>query len=87
MRLLTNDDPVQAALVEACLVANAAQQSPAYVGHDVLCALGGVLERSYSYSRAHVHEALAARARSAGCETVLTLDRKAARTATHRLLK
>ncbi len=29
---------------------------------------------------------LAARARSVGCETVLTLDRKAAKTATHRLL-
>ncbi|HWH83077.1 MAG TPA: type II toxin-antitoxin system VapC family toxin [Burkholderiaceae bacterium] len=29
---------------------------------------------------------LAARARAAGCETVLTLDRKAAKTATHRLL-
>ena len=30
---------------------------------------------------------LAARARSAGCAAVLTLDRKAAKTATHRLLK
>lgn len=30
---------------------------------------------------------LAARARSAGCSTVLTLDRKAAKTRTHRLLK
>ena len=88
------------------------------------CELGWVLERSYSYSRAQVHEALAAlldyevlsvespvlvgrqalewfaagpadfsdcllaaRAHSAGCEIVLTLDRKAARAATHRLLK
>ena len=30
---------------------------------------------------------LAARARSAGCETVLTLNRRAAKTTTHRLLK
>ena len=30
---------------------------------------------------------LAARVRNVGCETLLTLDRKAAKTATHRLLK
>ena len=123
VRLLTNDDLAQAALVETWLAENATQQSPAYVDHVVLCELGWVLERSYSYSRAHVHEALAAlldydvlsvespvlvrqalewfaagpadfsdcllaaRAHSAGCEIVLTLDRKAARAATHRLLK
>ena len=98
-------------------------QSPACVDHVVLCELGWVLERSYSYSRAHVHEVLAAllehdvlsvespalvrqalqwfaacpadfsdcplaaRVRNVGCETLLTLDRKAAKTATHRLLK
>lgn len=123
VRLLTNDDLAQAALVETWLAENATPQSPAYVDHVVLCELGWVLERSYSYSRIHVHEALAAlldydvlsvespalvrqalqwfaagpadfsdcllaaRARSAGCEIVLTLDRKAARTTTHRLLK
>jgi len=123
VRLLTNDDVAQAARVEAWLVANATPQLPAYVDHMVLCELGWVLERSYGYSRAHVHAAiaallehdvlgvespplvrqalqwfadgpadfsdylLAARARSAGCEAVLTLDRKAAKTATHRLLK
>lgn len=123
VRLLTNDDPTQAALVEAWLASNATPQSPAYVDHVVLCELGWVLERSYSYSRTQVHEALAAllehdvlsvespavvrlalqwfaagpadfsdyllaaRARSAGCETVLTLDRKAAKTSTHSLLK
>ena len=123
VRLLTNDDLAQAALVETWLAENATQQSPAHVDHVVLCELGWVLERSYSYSRTHVHEALsalldydvlsvespvlvrqalewfaagpadfsdcllAARAHSAGCEIVLTLDRKAARAATHRLLK
>lgn len=123
VRLLTNDYLAQAALAETWLAANATPQAPAYVDHVVLCELGSVLERSYAYSRNHVHEAisallehdvlsvespalvrqamqwfaagpadfsdclLAARARSAGCETVLTLDRKAARTTTHRLLK
>jgi predicted nucleic-acid-binding protein len=123
VRLLTNDDLAQAALVEAWLSTRATPQSPAYVDHVVLCELGWVLERSYSYSRSHVHEALtalldydvlsvespalvrqalqwfgagpadfsdcllAARARSAGCEIVLTLDRKAAKNSTHRLLK
>ena len=123
VRLLTNDDVAQAARVEAWLLANATPQRPAYVDHVVLCELGWVLERSYAYSRKHVHEAvaalleydvlsidspalvrqalqwfadgpadfsdylLAARARSAGCSTVLTLDRKAAKTSTHRLLK
>ncbi len=122
VRLLTNDDAAQAARVETWLVANASAQFPAYVDHVVLCELGWVLQRSYAYSRTHVHDAiaalleydvlsvespalvrqalqwfadgpadfsdclLAARARSAGCETVLTLDRKAAKTATHRLL-
>jgi len=123
VRLLTNDDVKQAARVEAWLAANATAQSPAYVDHVVLCELGWVLERSYGYARAHVHQALstllehdvltiespslvrqalqwfaegpadfsdyllAARTRSAGCSAVLTLDRKAAKTATHRLLK
>jgi predicted nucleic-acid-binding protein len=123
VRLLTNDDMAQAARVEAWLVAHATPQLPAYVDHLVLCELGWVLERSYGYSRKHVHDALAAlleydvlgveapalvrqalqwfadgpadfsdyllaaRTRSAGCSTVLTLDRKAAKTSTHRLLK
>lgn len=123
VRLLTNDDRAQAARVEAWLVAHATPQLPAYVDHVVLCELGWVLERSYAYSRTHVHEAiaalleydvlsvespalvrqalqwfadgpadfsdylLAARVRSAGCDAVLTLDRKAAKTSTHRLLK
>ncbi|MGK2898490.1 MAG: PIN domain-containing protein [Burkholderiaceae bacterium] len=121
VRLLTNDDTAQAARVEAWLLAHATPQLPAYVDHVVLCELGWVLQRSYAYSRTHVHDAIAAlleydalgverpalvrqalqwfadgpadfsdcllgaRARSAGCETVLTLDRKAAKTATHRL--
>lgn len=122
VRLLTNDDIVQAARVEAWLLANATPQTPAYIDHVVLCELGWVLERSYAYSRTQVHAAiaallehqglrieapiqvrqalqwfadgpadlsdylLAARARAAGCAAVLTLDRKAAKTGTHRLL-
>ena len=123
VRLLTNDDPRQAAKVQAWLKANASPKTPAYVDHVVLCELGWVLERSYSYSRAEVHGAvaalleqdhlklespalvrqalllyaggtadfsdylLAARTQAAGYAPVLTLDKKAAKTATHRLLR
>ena len=123
VRLLTNDDPRQAAKVEGWLRHHASPQSPAYVDHVVLCELGWVLERSYSYAREEVHGALAAlldhdqlkvespalvrraldlygagpadfsdyllavRARAAGFSPVLTLDKRAARNATHELLR
>ena len=123
MRLLTNDDPRQAAKVEAWLRDNATPKTPAYVDHVVLCELGWVLERSYGYDRAEVHAALAAlleqdhlkvespglvrqalmmyangpadfsdyllavRAQAAGYSPVLTLDKKAAKIATHQLLR
>lgn len=123
VRLLTNDDPRQAAKVEAWLRDNATPKTPAYVDHVVLCELGWVLERSYGYDRAEVHAALAAlleqdhlkiespglvrqalmmyadgpadfsdyllavRAQAAGYSPVLTLDKKAAKTATHQLLR
>jgi predicted nucleic-acid-binding protein len=123
VRLLTNDDPRQAAKVEAWLKGNATPKTPAYVDHVVLCELGWVLERSYGYDRAEVHAALAAlleqdhlkvespglvrqalmmyadgpadfsdyllavRAQAAGYSPVLTLNKKAAKTATHQLLR
>ena len=123
VRLLTNDDPRQAAKVETWLRVHATPQSPAYVDHVVLCELGWVLERSYGYARGDVHDALATllaheqlkfespglirralalyregpadfsdyllavRAHAAGFSPVLTLDKKAARTATHELLR
>ena len=123
VRLLTNDDPRQAAKVEAWLKGNATPKTPAYVDHVVLCELGWVLERSYGYDRAEVLAALAAlleqdhwkvespglvrqalmlyadgpadfsdyllavRAQAAGYSPVLTLDKKAAKTATHQLLR
>lgn len=123
VRLLTNDDPRQAAKVEAWLRDNATPKTPAYVDHVVLCELGWVLERSYGYDRAEVHAALAAlleqdhlkvespglarqalmmyadgpadfsdyllavRAQAAGYSPVLTLDKKAAKAATHQLLR
>ena len=123
VRLLTNDDPRQAAKVEAWLKGNVTPKAPAYVDHVVLCELGWVLERSYGYARAEVHAALAAllgqdhlkvespglvrqalllyadgpadfsdyllavRAQAVGYSPVLTLDKKAARTATHQLLR
>ena len=123
VRLLTNDDPRQAAKVEAWLRDNATPKTPAYVDHVVLCELGWVLERSYGYDRAEVHAALAAlleqdhlkvespglvrqalmmyadgpadfsdyllavRAQAAGYSPVLTLDKKAAKTVTHQLLR
>lgn len=123
VRLLTNDDPRQAAKVEAWLRDNATPKTPAYVDHVVLCELGWVLERGYGYDRAEVHAALAAlleqdhlkvespglvrqalmmyadgpadfsdyllavRAQAAGYSPVLTLDKKAAKTVTHQLLR
>ena len=123
VRLLTNDDPRQAAKVEAWLKGNATPKNPAYVDHVVLCELGWVLERSYGYSRAEVHGALAAlleqdhlrlespalvrqalllyaggsanfsdyllaaRTQAAGYSAVLTLDKKAAKSAAHQLLR
>ena len=122
VRLLTNDDPRQAARVEAWLRNNATPQAPAWVDHIVLCELAWVLERSYAYVRDDVHGALAAllthdqlkvespalvrqalmmyavgpadfsdyllasRAQAAGYFPVLSLDKKAAKTATHQLL-
>ncbi len=123
VRLLTNDEPRQAAKVEAWLRNNATSKDPAYVDHVVLCELAWVFERSYGYSRAEVQGALAAltqqdhlkveapglvrqalalyadgpadfsdyllavRAQAAGYSPVLTFDRKAAKTATHQLLR
>ena len=123
VRLLTNDEPRQAAKVEAWLRDNATAKAPAYVDHVVLCELAWVLERSYGYARGEVRSALAAllehdqlkvespglvrqalmlhtdgpadfsdyllavRAEAAGYSPVLTLNRKAARSATHALLR
>jgi predicted nucleic-acid-binding protein len=123
VRLLTNDDPRQAAKVEVWLRDNASPKSPAYVDHIVMCELAWVLERSYAYARTQVHTALtalleqdhltvespglvrqsllmfangpadfsdyllAARAQAAGYWPVLTLDKRAAKTDTHQLLR
>jgi predicted nucleic-acid-binding protein len=123
VRLLTNDDPRQAAKVETWLNANATPKAPAYVDHIVLCELAWVLESAYGYARHEVHTALVAlteqdhlkvespglvrqalllyadgpadfsdyllavRAQAAGYAPVLTFDRKAAKTATHQLLR
>lgn len=122
VRLLTNDEPRQAARVQTWLETQASSEQPAYVDHVVLCELAWVLERSYGYPRNDVREALAAlleqpvlhvespdmvqralllygkgpadfsdyllalRARAAGFGPVLTLDRRAARGETHRML-
>ncbi len=59
VRLLTNDEPRQAAKVEAWLGKNTGGRSPAYVDHIVLCELAWVLERSYAYGRSEVHRAIA----------------------------
>lgn len=60
VRLLTNDEPRQAARVQAWLSAHASPSKPAYVDHIVLCELAWVLERSYGYARNAVHLALSA---------------------------
>ena len=123
VRLLTNDDPRQAARVESWLRNNATAQAPAYVDHVVLSELAWVLERGYGYGRGDVRVAIAAlldhdqlkvespalvrqalalhedgpadfadyllavRAKAAGFAPVLTLDKKAAKRASHRLLR
>lgn len=123
VRLLTDDDPRQAAKVETWLREHATPRTPAYVDHVVLCELAWVLESSYVYARAQIHTALtalmahshlkvkspdlvrqalllyasgpadfsdyllAARAQAAGYSPVLTFDKKAAKTATHKLLR
>jgi predicted nucleic-acid-binding protein len=123
VRLLTNDDPRQAAKVEAWLREHATAKAPAYVDHVVLCELAWVLDRGYGYDRGEIHGALtallgqdqlkiespglvrqalllyaagpadfsdyllAARAQAAGFSPVLTLDKKASKTATHQLLR
>ena len=123
VRLLVNDDPAQAAKVEAWLGKQASPARPAWVDHVVLCELAWVLERSYGYPRSDVnvcitalltHKSLkvespelvrqalafhasqradfsdyllAARAQAAGYTPVLTFDKKAAKSATHELLR
>ena len=123
VRLLTNDNPLQSAKVDAWLRENATAKSPVYVDHIVLCELAWVLGKSYDYARGDVHKAIAAlllqdqfrveapaivrqalalyetgpadfsdyllaeRARAAGFAPVLTLDKKAAKAATHQLLR
>lgn len=122
VRLLTNDEPRQAAKVESWLEGHATAKAPAYIDHVVLCELAWVLERAYGYAREQVGEAvsavlehdqfkveapamvrqalvshrtgpagfsdclLAARTQAAGCDTVLTFDKRASRASTHTLL-
>jgi predicted nucleic-acid-binding protein len=67
-------------------------RSPALLEHDELSVESPALVRQalqwFAAGPADFSDyLLAARARNAGCETALTLDRKAAKTTTHRLLK
>lgn len=122
VRLVTNDDPVQAQRVQQALDAELLAHQECLVGHIVLCELVWVLERLYGYTVAQCQQTIAAllgfeglrfestpvvltafkawqqlggdwadhlmgaQMAALGCEAVLTLDRRASRANTHRLL-
>jgi predicted nucleic-acid-binding protein len=122
VRLLTNDDPVQAQRVQRTLDAQLAAGHDCMVGHIVLCELMWVLRRLYGYSVEQCQYTLdslfgfsglrfeamptvmaafkawqqhggdwadhliGAQMQALGCEAVLTLDKAAGRTSTHRLV-
>jgi predicted nucleic-acid-binding protein len=65
VRLLTDDDPVQAATVERLLAARASPDDPAFVERIVLVELVWVLQRRYGYDRGAIADAVAALLRTA----------------------
>lgn len=122
VRLLTNDDPVQAQRVQESLDVELAAGRECLVGHVVLCELVWVLMRLYGYTVLQCQQAMAsllgfagfrfesmptvlaafkawqreggdwadhligAHMQALGCTAVLTLDKRASRQKTHRLL-
>jgi len=60
VRLVTNDDPVQAQRVQDALDGELAAGQECMVGHVVLCELVWVLDRLYGYSVAQCQQTLAA---------------------------
>lgn len=60
VRLLTNDDPVQALKAQQALDRALSAGSPCWVGQVVLCELAWVLDRAYGYARVQCQQALAA---------------------------
>ena len=122
VRLVTNDNPLQAQRVQEALDGELAVGRECMVGHIVMCELVWVLGRLYGYSLAQCQQTVAgllafaglrfesmpaimsafkawqqhggdwadhllgAQMQALGCDTVLTLDKRAARAATHRLV-
>lgn len=122
VRLVTNDNPLQAQRVQEALDGELAAGRECMVGHIVMCELVWVLGRLYGYSLAQCQQTVAgllafaglrfesmpaimsafkawqqhggdwadhllgAQMQALGCDTVLTLDKRAARAATHRLV-
>ena len=122
VRLITNDDPVQAQQVQEALDTELTAGRECMVGHIVLCELVWVLGRLYGYSMAQCQQTITAllsfaglrfeslpvvlaaakawqqhggdwadhligaQMQAQGCDAVLTLDKRAGRAATHRLL-
>lgn len=60
VRLLTDDDPIQAGAAERLLEAKASRQSPAFVDRIVLVELVWVLQRRYGYDRNSIADAVVA---------------------------
>ena len=122
VRLVTNDNPLQAQRVQEALDGELAAGRECMVGHIVMCELVWVLGRLYGYSLAQCQQTVAgllafaglrfesmpaimsafkawqqhggdwadhllgAQMQALGCDTVLTLEKRAARAATHRLV-
>lgn len=122
VRLITNDDPVQAQRVQEALDAELTRGQECMVAHIVLCELVWVLGRLYGYTTQQCQHTIAsllgfaglrfeslptvlaafktwekqggdwadhligAHMQAHGCEAVLTLDQRASRAHTHRLL-
>ncbi|HMR34287.1 MAG TPA: type II toxin-antitoxin system VapC family toxin [Geminicoccus sp.] len=64
VRLLTDDDPVQAGAAQRLLETEASAQSPAFVDRVALVELVWVLQRRYGYGRDAVADAVVALLRS-----------------------
>jgi predicted nucleic-acid-binding protein len=122
VRLVTNDDPVQAQRVQDVLDVELTEGRECMVGHIVLCELVWVLGRLYGYSVMQCQQTVAsllgfaglkfesmpivlaafkawqrdggdwadhligAQMQALGCAAVLTLDKRASGSKTHRLI-
>lgn len=60
VRYITQDDPVQADMVNQLIEQELTESSPGVISHIVLCEVVWVLSRAYNYSRQQVGEVIQA---------------------------